>query len=664
MPATCGNRAAVERLFGWLHSIPMPPSNAIVVSGAREHNLKDVSLTLPRDALVVITGLSGSGKSSLAFDTIYAEGQRRYVESLSAYARQFLGQMDKPDVDSIEGLSPAISIDQKTTSRNPRSTVGTVTEIYDYLRLLWARIGHPHCHICGKPIAGQSAEQIIDQVMELEEGTRFMVLAPLVRGRKGEYGKVLEELRAEGFSRGEDRRRAADARGRDRARQEVQARHLDRRRPPRHARRPAQAPGRLDRDGGRAGRRHDRDRDRAARRATPARVTLYSEKFACPDHGPVDPRARAADLLLQLAARRVPALHRAGLADGDRPRARRARPVAVDRRGRAGAVGELDVAVLRADHPGASPSKYGIDLEAPWESLDEDVQRPLPQRHQRRPHRGLLPQPLRAQALVRDALRGHRPQPRAPLPRDRLRARAREDRGVHVAAAVPGVQGRAAEARVARGAGRRRRHPRAHRAERQARAAVAGRRAALGDRAPHRAADPARDRRAPALPGQRRHRLPVDGPRGGDAVGRRGAAHPAGHADRLGARRRALRARRAVDRPAPARQLEAHRHARAPARRSATRCSSSSTTSRRCARPTTSSTSARAPASTAAAIVAEGTAAEVEKVAESLTGQFLAGTRDDRGARRSGARRRATSRSAAPSSTTSSRSTSRSRSAC
>src|SRR5439155_257472 len=155
----------------------------------------------PRNALVVITGLSGSGKSSLAFDTIYAEGQRRYVESLSAYARQFLGQMDKPDVDSIEGLSPAISIDQKTTSRNPRSTVGTVTEIYDYLRLLWARIGHPHCHICGRPIAGQSAEQIIDQVMALEEGTRFMVMAPVVRGRKGEYGKLLEELRAEGFTR-------------------------------------------------------------------------------------------------------------------------------------------------------------------------------------------------------------------------------------------------------------------------------------------------------------------------------------------------------------------------------------------------------------------------------------------------------------------------------
>ncbi len=179
----------------------MASSNSIVVSGAREHNLKDISLTLPRDALVVITGLSGSGKSSLAFDTIYAEGQRRYVESLSAYARQFLGQMDKPDVDSIEGLSPAISIDQKTTSRNPRSTVGTVTEVYDYLRLLWARVGHPHCYKCGAPIAGQSADQIIDQVTELPQRTRLLVMAPLIRDRKGEYGKLLEGLRADGYAR-------------------------------------------------------------------------------------------------------------------------------------------------------------------------------------------------------------------------------------------------------------------------------------------------------------------------------------------------------------------------------------------------------------------------------------------------------------------------------
>src|ERR1700743_2304805 len=163
-----------EHLFAWVDSLFVPVSDKIVISGAREHNLKDVSLELPRDSLIVITGLSGSGKSSLAFDTIYAEGQRRYVESLSSYARQFLGLMEKPDVDSIEGLSPAISIDQKTTSRNPRSTVGTVTEIYDYLRLLWARGGKPHCPICGRPIVGQSAEQIIDQGMELGGGSRFM----------------------------------------------------------------------------------------------------------------------------------------------------------------------------------------------------------------------------------------------------------------------------------------------------------------------------------------------------------------------------------------------------------------------------------------------------------------------------------------------------------
>ena len=179
----------------------MARSEKIVISGARAHNLKGVDLELPRDALIVITGLSGSGKSSLAFDTLYAEGQRRYVESLSSYARQFLGLMEKPDVDSIEGLSPAISIDQKTTSRNPRSTVGTVTEIYDYLRLLWARIGKPHCYNCGQPIQGQSLEQITDRVLSMEDGKRFMVMAPVVRGRKGEYGRMLAEMRAQGYAR-------------------------------------------------------------------------------------------------------------------------------------------------------------------------------------------------------------------------------------------------------------------------------------------------------------------------------------------------------------------------------------------------------------------------------------------------------------------------------
>src|SRR4051794_6715670 len=176
-------------------------ADELVVHGAREHNLKDIDVRLPRQRLICITGLSGSGKSSLAFDTIYAEGQRRYVESLSAYARQFLQIMEKPDVDSIDGLSPAISIDQKTTSRNPRSTVGTVTEIYDYLRLLYARVGRPHCPVCGRPISGQSIDSIVEQILTLPEGTRFTVNAPIVRDRKGEFKDRFEELRNEGFSR-------------------------------------------------------------------------------------------------------------------------------------------------------------------------------------------------------------------------------------------------------------------------------------------------------------------------------------------------------------------------------------------------------------------------------------------------------------------------------
>ncbi|MBI2245202.1 MAG: excinuclease ABC subunit UvrA [Nocardioides sp.] len=176
-------------------------ADQLIIRGAREHNLKDVSIDLPRDSLIVFTGLSGSGKSSLAFDTIFAEGQRRYVESLSAYARQFLGQMDKPDVDFIEGLSPAVSIDQKSTSKNPRSTVGTITEVYDYLRLLYARAGRPHCPTCGAPIERQTPQQIVDRVLTLEEGRRFQVLAPVIRGRKGEYVELFKQLQTQGFSR-------------------------------------------------------------------------------------------------------------------------------------------------------------------------------------------------------------------------------------------------------------------------------------------------------------------------------------------------------------------------------------------------------------------------------------------------------------------------------
>ena len=197
----------------------------LLVRGAREHNLKSVDLDLPRDALIVFSGLSGSGKSSLAFDTIFAEGQRRYVESLSAYARQFLGQMDKPDVDFIEGLSPAVSIDQKSTNRNPRSTVGTITEVYDYLRLLYARVGIPHCPECGERVTGQTAQQIVDSVLALPEGTRYQVLAPVVRGRKGEYQDLFEDLQQQGFARARVDGEVDSAQRAAHAREEIQARH-------------------------------------------------------------------------------------------------------------------------------------------------------------------------------------------------------------------------------------------------------------------------------------------------------------------------------------------------------------------------------------------------------------------------------------------------------
>ena len=203
MPDSSTKKASAKRrpASGAVVGTTLPAQESLIVRGAREHNLKNIDVELPRDKLVVITGLSGSGKSSLAFDTIYAEGQRRYVESLSAYARQFLGLMEKPDVDAIEGLSPAISIEQKTVSKNPRSTVGTVTEIYDYLRLLWARAGTPHCPDCDEPVIRQSATQIVQRIFEIGEGVRIEILAPLIRGRKGEFRELFEKLRKEGFVR-------------------------------------------------------------------------------------------------------------------------------------------------------------------------------------------------------------------------------------------------------------------------------------------------------------------------------------------------------------------------------------------------------------------------------------------------------------------------------
>ncbi len=401
----------------------------LIVSGAREHNLKDITVAIPRNSLTVITGLSGSGKSSLAFDTIYAEGQRRYVESLSAYARQFLGQMDKPDVDSIEGLSPAISIDQKTTSRNPRSTVGTVTEIYDYLRLLWARIGKPHCHICGRPITGQSAEQIIDQVMELPESTRFMVMAPIVRGRKGEYGKQLEELRGEGFTRakidGELRRLDEEIVLDKKFKHDisivvdrlVMKEDLRKRLADSVETAVTLANGLVEIelvDGG--------------------EIQLYSEKFACPVHGPslveLEPRIFSFNSP-HGACPRCTGLGSQMEIDPDL--------VVPDP---ALSIGEGAIAPWAASASDyyeqltqAISERYGVDTDVPWGELPAGAARLLPVRHQRRSLPGCVPQPLRSPPQLLDGLRGHRQGARAPLPGDRLGVRQGEDRGVHDAAA-------------------------------------------------------------------------------------------------------------------------------------------------------------------------------------------------------------------------------------
>ena len=380
--------------------------------------------------------------------------------------------MDKPDVDSIEGLSPAISIDQKTTSRNPRSTVGTVTEIYDYLRLLWARIGHPHCHVCGRPISGQSAEQIIDQVMELPEGTRFMVLAPIVRGRKGEYGKQFEELRAEGFGRvkvdGELRRLDEEIVLDKKYKHDI-----------------AVVVDRLVMKGELRKRLADSIETAVALADGlveielvddgPPRILTFSEKFACPVHGPslveLEPRIFSFNSP-HGACPRCTGLGSQMEIDPDL--------VVPDPTLSIGEGAIAPWAVSASNYydqlTQAIAERYDVDLETPWQDLPDGVPGVLPVRHQRRSRPGLLPQPLRAPALLRDPVRGDRAQPRAPLPRDRLGLLAREDRGVHDAAAVPGLQGRAAAARVARGAGRRHADPRVHGAVGAAGAGVGPRR--------------------------------------------------------------------------------------------------------------------------------------------------------------------------------------------
>ena len=441
-----------------------------------------------------MTGLSGSGKSSLAFDTIYAEGQRRYVESLSAYARQFLGQMEKPDVDSIEGLSPAISIDQKTTSRNPRSTVGTVTEIYDYLRLLWARVGHPHCHKCGAPIAGP-----VDRAdhRPADDAARGDAVHGHGAGRARAQGRVREAARRDprpGLRAGDDRRRAAAARRGDRARQEVQARHLRGRRPAGDEGRAAQAArgvgrggdrarrgdgrgraawtprtgptGGARRRGGGAGAGGARPRRRGRRRRRAAADLLGALRV--PEVRHLDAGARAADLLLQLAARRLRALPRARLPARRRSRAGDPRPDAVDRRGRAAAVHALGLAIPPAALRGRRREPRDRSRHAVAGPAQEGPRRD-PRGHRRRAPRRHLPQPLRPPPLLHGPLRRHPRRARAPLPQHRLRQDARADRVLHGAAALPGLRGGAAAAREPRGDRRRDQHPPVHASCRRAR---------------------------------------------------------------------------------------------------------------------------------------------------------------------------------------------------
>ena len=531
-------------------------ADELIVHGAREHNLKDIDVRLPRNALICITGLSGSGKSSLAFDTIYAEGQRRYVESLSAYARQFLQMMEKPDVDSIEGLSPAISIDQKTTSRNPRSTVGTVTEIYDYLRLLYARVGRPHCPVCGRPIAGQSLDQIVEQILALPDGTRFTVNAPVVRDRKGEFRDVLDELRADGFTRvkvdGETRlleeeivldkkfkhtievvvdRLILKPDLRQRLTQSVETAA-------------ALADGLVAVD------------------VIDGDSMLFSEKFACPEHGvslpELQPRIfsfnsphgacpRCTGLGSQLEIDPELIVPDATVSIGDGALV----PWSVGN-------GGFYESVIQA-----IADRYEIDLDTAWGDLTPEQQalflhgtngdKLYVQYRNRMGRRRSYT--MAFEGIVESLQRRYRETDSAPA--------ARADRGVHELPAVRDVQRRPPQARGARGHRRRPLDPRLHADVRHALARVPRRARPDAHRGADRAPDRQGDPRAAHLPRQRRRRLPPARPGREDALRRRGPAAAARDPDRLAARRRPLHPRRALDRPPPARQRQADRDAAA-----------------------------------------------------------------------------------------------------
>ncbi len=539
----------------------------LVVRGAREHNLRNVSLDLPRDRLIVFTGLSGSGKSSLAFDTIYAEGQRRYVESLSSYARQFLGQMDKPDVDFIEGLSPAISIDQKSASRNPRSTVGTITEIYDYLRLLYARVGVPHCPRDGTVVQRQTPQQIVDRILELPDGTRFQVLAPVVRGRKGEYQSLLEELAGQGFAR---------------ARIDGEVHELSD--PPKLARYEIHTiEVVVDRLVKREGieRRLTDSLETALRLAEGvAEVQLvarddeppleddtltFSQHLACPACGLSFEELAPRNFSFNSPYGACPNCDGLGTRFEVDPELVVRDPELSIEEGAitpwAGGRGR----VLRpgAGGPGDGQLVLGVHaLEGSEEVRSEGRAVRIGQPQGSRP----VPQPLRAGAQLRHPLRGGGavagPSPR----RGRVGPLPRGHRGVHARGALPGLRGGPPQAREPGGDDRRAQHLRAlrpgpagrHPADDQPGAVRAG----SSHRRPGAAGDPGPD----AVPARCRPRLPEPQSFGGHPGRRGSAAHPPGLADRQRPGRRAVRTRRAVDRAAPAGQPQADRDPAATAR--------------------------------------------------------------------------------------------------
>ena len=536
--------------------------DSIVIRGAREHNLKNIDVVVPRNKFVVITGVSGSGKSSLAFDTIFAEGQRRYVESLSAYARQFLEQMEKPDVDSIEGLSPAISIEQRTTSRNPRSTVGTVTEIYDYLRLLYASVGTPHCTSCGQEIRPQTIQQMVDRLMKLRGRHEVHGPRPLHPRKEGGVPQA-DAADGEGRLHPRHRQRRDGRAGRSAGSgQAEEAHHRHRHRPPGGQRRDRTAPRGLPRD------RHARDegsgQDPLQRRQARQRkgiggegnVELLSQNYACPDCGvsigEITPRlfsfnspygactgCSGLGVLLEIDEHKIVPDPERSIEDG---------AIAIWKEG-------AENWRIRQIHTLAKHYKFSVTT--PWAKLPEKARQMHPQRLR---GEAQVPVPgIGEHVQLHRHVRRARPDAQAALSRVGQRRHPRRDRALHDAEEVPEVQRPATEAGGTCGHGGQSSHRRHRGLPAQRGRGVLQDAGAHGARGAHRRQDPEGGTRPARLPQRRRPRLPHARPQRGHALRRRGAAHPAGHADRLEADGRALRARRALHRPPPARQPQADR---------------------------------------------------------------------------------------------------------